>query len=246
MTHSVLHLVHIMASLTLAPLGGQADIGAGAPHPESAAVIIPRAKPQPPTPPLFSRPPLHQWPRVLSEHQASQSAYTRCMNGQAPCNNNVVHWQAFLRQQQGKTPLQQILAVNSFINERPYKQDNWIYDANDYWAAPHEFLQHSGDCEDFAIAKYFSLRQLGFADADMQVMLVYDVYSGTDHALLRVAQGGDVYFLDNREDLIDRAGFEKRYRPHVAFNENDVHMYEQPLMARSIRGGDERILPGNR
>jgi len=238
MNSPLVPLLHIMASLTLSPLGN----GGAAPG-DSGTVIIPAAKP---ATPLFYQPPLHQWPRVQNEHKALMASYKRCADGTGACDPAVVHWQAFLRSMKDKTSLEQIVAVNKFMNNRPYKQDDWIYGVSDYWAAPHEFLKNSGDCEDFAIAKYFSLRQLGFDAADMQVVLVYDIYSGTDHAVLRVSLDNEVYFLDNREDLIDRAGFEKRYRPHVAFNENDVHMYEQPLMARSIRGGDERILPGNR
>lgn len=240
MDSPIVPLLHLMASLTLTPLSGTAQ-----PPAAVKPVIIPASKPALPAP-LFHQAPLHQWPRVLDEQDATMAAYRDCAAARAECHQAVAHWQAFLRAQQNKTPMEKIIAVNGFMNARPYRQDDWIYGVTDYWAAPHEFLVNSGDCEDFAIAKYFSLRQLGFDAADMQILLVYDVYSGTDHAVLRVSLDDKVYFLDNREDLIDRAGFEKRYRPHVAFNENDVHMYEQPLMARSIRGGDERILPGNR
>ncbi len=224
-----------MASLTMTPLAG--------PIPADSAPLVPIAKP---AIPLFYKSPLQQWPRVLVEQDALMASYKNCMAGKETCDNAVVHWQAFLRTQSNKKPLEKLVAVNKFLNERPYKQDNWLYNVSDHWAGVGDFLKNSGDCEDFAIAKYFSLRQLGFDPNDMQVMLVYDVYSGTDHAVLRVALNDELYFLDNREDLIDRAGFDKRYRPHVAFNENDVHLYNQPLMARSIRGSDERILPGNR
>src|SRR5690606_13640276 len=97
------------------------------------------------------------------------------------------HWQRFLDRQSYETPMRQLLAVNNYMNRYPYKQDDWLYGQSDYWANVQEFLEQSGDCEDFAIAKYFSLRQLGFPAEDMQILMVYDVYSGTDHAVLRVA-----------------------------------------------------------
>lgn len=234
MDYSLLQVLQMMVSLTLTPLGG----------PASADITpVPAAKP---SIPLFQQAPLSQWPRVLADHEALMASYRACLSGNGACDNNVSHWQAFLRTQARRRPLEQLVAVNEFMNARPYKQDNWLYNVSDYWAGVDEFLKNSGDCEDFAIAKYFSLRQLGFDPNAMQIMLVYDVYSGTDHAVLRVALDDKIYFLDNREDLIDRAGFEKRYRPHIAFNENDVYMFDRPLMARAIRGGDERILPGNR
>ncbi len=237
MANSLFQVLQVIASLTMTPLGGPSE---AVPLQEA---ITPAAKP---ALPLFYQAPLAQWPRVLEEHDALMASYESCLSGKGKCENHITHWQAFLRAQTRRPPLEQLIAVNKFMNARPYKQDNWLYDASDYWAGVSDFLQHSGDCEDFAIAKYFSLRQLGFNPDTMQVMLVYDVYSGTDHAVLRVALDDKVYFLDNREDLIDRAGFEKRYRPHIAFNENDVYMFDRPLMARSIRGDDERILPGNR
>lgn len=237
MANSLFQVLQVMASLTMTPLSGPAE--AMGTH----DTVIPASKPRLP---LFYQAPLSQWPRVLEEHDILMSAYEHCLSGKGACDNNIVHWQAFLRSQRQRSRLEQLIAVNKFMNARPYKQDNWLYDVSDYWAGVSEFLENSGDCEDFAIAKYFSLRQLGFDPGDMQVMLVYDVYSGTDHAVLRVALNDQVYFLDNRADLIDRAGFEKRYRPHIAFNEHDVYMFDRPLMARSIRGDDERILPGNR
>lgn len=243
MDSPILPLLHLLASLTLTPLGGPAVTAEVAADEPIVLAALPTAKPA--LPPFFQAP-LQQWPRVLDEHKSTMASYKKCAQGEEICDQSIMHWQAYLRGLSYKTRMEQLIAVNDYMNARPYKQDDWVYGVSDYWAAPHEFLVNSGDCEDFAIAKYFSLRQLGFSADDMQVLLVYDIYSGTDHAVLRVSMGNQVYFLDNREDLIDRAGFEKRYRPHVAFNENDVHMYEKPLMARSIRGGDERILPGNR
>ena len=43
----------------------------------------------------------------------------------------------------------------------------------DYWATPIEFLaSHGGDCEDFAIAKYFTLIQLGIPEEQLTLTYV--------------------------------------------------------------------------
>ena len=40
----------------------------------------------------------------------------------------------------------------------------------DYWATPVESLRKGeADCEDYAIAKYFTLRQLGVADDKLRI-----------------------------------------------------------------------------
>lgn len=236
MDSAFLHILSMMASLTLAPPVEN-------PVP-SHHMPIPLAKP---ATPLFWQPPIQQWPALLARHKTMMNTYSLCQETGRQCvSAKVSHWQDFLGLLQTQKPLVQLIAVNDYINARPYKQDNWLYNVSDHWADVADFLENSGDCEDFAIAKYFSLRQLGFDTGMMQIMLVYDVYSGTDHAVLRVALNDQLYFLDNRDDVIDRAEFDRRYRPHIAFNETDVHLYDQPLMARSIRGDDARILPGNR
>lgn len=52
--------------------------------------------------------------------------------------------------------------INNFYNKIPYVDDIKIWGKRDYWATPLEFLARGkGDCEDYVIAKYFSLRNLG-------------------------------------------------------------------------------------
>lgn len=53
--------------------------------------------------------------------------------------------------------------VNDFFNGRiGFDDDYSIWGQKDYWATPMEMMaQRGGDCEDFSIAKYFSLLELG-------------------------------------------------------------------------------------
>ena len=52
--------------------------------------------------------------------------------------------------------------INNFFNDVPYADDIKIWGKKNYWATPLEFLgKDKGDCEDYVIAKYFSLRYLG-------------------------------------------------------------------------------------
>lgn len=60
--------------------------------------------------------------------------------------------------------LEQLKQVNSFFNRVRYKEDKELYGVSDYWATPYEFLgRDAGDCEDFVIAKYFALVELGIS-----------------------------------------------------------------------------------
>lgn len=165
-------------------------------------------------------------------------------------NMNIGHtqkWHQFINSLQNAPKLRQLLKVNLWFKQFPYKQDNWVYKEDDYWATPVEFLTKGGDCEDYAIIKYITLRKLGFPAQDMKIAMVYDVYSGTDHSFLVVKHEGAEFVLDNREKLVVSRYMKKRYKPHYAFNEDRVWMYDSPIMVQKMRQHlDGAILPGNR
>ena len=65
-------------------------------------------------------------------------------------------------------------AVNQFFNRRIlFKDDTEVWGQVDYWASPLETLsQGAGDCEDYAIAKYFSLLAVGVPTAKLRLVYV--------------------------------------------------------------------------
>ncbi len=183
---------------------------------------------------------LPQWKRVIEDY-----AFTRLM---AP-SQKVRAWDEFMASIKDDPPIRQILKVNLWFNGFPYKQDNWIYNEGDYWASPSEFLENGGDCEDYAIIKYLTLRQLGFTTQKMNIAVVYDVFSGTDHAFLIVEHDDESFILDSRENMTVPSHYSKRYKPHFAFNEQHVWTYNSPRLVHAMKKKDNdesAILPGNR
>lgn len=69
---------------------------------------------------------------------------------------------------------EQIKAVNDFFNLRiRYSTDILIWKKSDYWATPLETMGiRAGDCEDFAIAKYVSLIELGVPPEKLRLIYV--------------------------------------------------------------------------
>jgi predicted transglutaminase-like cysteine proteinase len=65
-------------------------------------------------------------------------------------------------------------AVNQFFNRRVQsREDLALWGRIDYWASPLETLDKgAGDCEDFAIAKYFSLLALGLPMQKLRLVYV--------------------------------------------------------------------------
>ncbi|BEU04634.1 sulfate adenylyltransferase [Agarivorans sp. OAG1] len=67
----------------------------------------------------------------------------------------------------------QLRSINDFFNQMQFVDDIDVWGQEDYWATPVEFLgAAAGDCDDFSIAKYFSLIELGVSDEKMRLVYV--------------------------------------------------------------------------
>jgi predicted transglutaminase-like cysteine proteinase len=110
-------------------------------------------------------------------------------------------------------------AVNAAINGRRYITDTVNWGQGDYWASPLEFLRRSGDCEDFAVAKYLALRERGIPADAMRVVVLDDLELGVTHAILAVRQDAEFFVLDNQLSSILPAAAIPHYAPIYAVNE---------------------------
>lgn len=85
----------------------------------------------------------------------------------------VQRWQSLSTSGVGWAELDKLRSVNRFFNEVPSVTDLQHWRRQDYWATPLELLaSNGGDCEDFAIAKYFTLRELGVPDERLKIAYV--------------------------------------------------------------------------
>lgn len=86
----------------------------------------------------------------------------------------VEHWDNMVQTSKNKKILQKLKNVNDFFNKIRYKTDPAHWKKKDYWATPFEFMgTGAGDCEDYAIAKYFTLRKLGVPDKKLRITYVF-------------------------------------------------------------------------
>ena len=70
-------------------------------------------------------------------------------------------WENLIHHSLGKTEQEKIQSVNDFFNRMNWVSDKELWNKSDYWATPIESLiRNAGDCEDFSIAKYFTLLAL--------------------------------------------------------------------------------------
>ena len=79
----------------------------------------------------------------------------------------------------------QLTEINRFFNQFEYHEDHAHWGEQDYWATPTEFIgTQRGDCEDFVIAKYFALRQLGVPDERLYLTYVKALRQNVAHMVL--------------------------------------------------------------
>lgn len=87
-------------------------------------------------------------------------------------------------------------AIN--LNIRPV-DDMTQYGVIDLWASPlMTFASNAGDCEDYAIAKYVALQEVGIARDDLRLVIVHDRVLSEDHAVTAIRYDGRWHILDNR------------------------------------------------
>ncbi len=130
-----------------------------------------------------------------------------------------VTWDSFKKNAQGKSPMELLRYVNGFWNTWPYKEDISNWGVEDYWAIPAEFLRKSGDCEDYAIVKYFTLKELGIPAENMRIVVVRDTLRNLAHAVLAVYLNGDAYILDNLSNTVLSHSRIRQYSPQYSVNE---------------------------
>lgn len=139
-----------------------------------------------------------------------QSAGNRCM---------LQQWVSFLDSVRGLDRRTQVDEVNRRMNSAPYIEDILNYGIPDYWATPGEFFDNSGDCEDYAIAKFMSLRLLGFSNDEMRVGVVQDTNLNLVHSILIVYLDGQSLLLDNQISQVVPVSSVHHYVPYFTINE---------------------------
>ena len=128
-------------------------------------------------------------------------------------------WKPLLAKIESEPKKRQIELINRQMNAAPYITDIRNYGVDDYWATPKQFLYRDGDCEDYAIVKYMSLRALGFTPDDMRLVVLQDNNLRIAHAVLVTYIDGTAFVLDNQiKQLVEHSRI-RHYSPYYSINE---------------------------
>jgi predicted transglutaminase-like cysteine proteinase len=115
--------------------------------------------------------------------------------------------------------LEQLRVANAAVNDAlGYRSDRSNWGRGDHWATPAEMAERgAGDCEDYAIAKFWLLRSLGFAPEQLQLVVLRDSRRGLYHAVLVAHVSGKRYVLDNLSTAVRPDTAFPNYLPIVSF-----------------------------
>lgn len=172
--------------------------------------------------------PFKKWSVMLERYAAERNLETD------PCESglfkrcNLQDWRNFLASLQGKPLMEKLVEVNDYMNQHRYITDPVNWGVPDYWEVPREFFSRDGDCEDYAIVKYLSLRHLGLPPDMLRLVVLQDDNLRVPHAILVVYVNGTAFVLDNQFGRVVEATRISHYRPIYSVNEVNWWLHARP------------------
>jgi len=155
-------------------------------------------------------------------------------------------WEDLIYKDKSRSDLEKLERVNHFFNSMIlYVNDIDLWKVQDYWATPIEFLcKKAGDCEDFAIAKYFTLKAMGMPEEKLNLAYVKALQYGIAHMVLTYYSdpGAEPLVLDNYVDHISPASKRPDLLPVFSFNAAGLWTAVQRGQGKQA-GSSSRIKP---
>ncbi len=134
--------------------------------------------------------------------------------------------------------LKKLSHINSFYNKILPVNDSTKYNVDDHWATPKEFLiQGRGDCEDYAIAKYFTLLEVGIPKEKLYFAIVKVKGETNYHMVLLYFENKNSMplVLDNLSFKVVPFDIRKRLEPKVIFNEYGSFTLKNKKIYKKVR-----------
>jgi predicted transglutaminase-like cysteine proteinase len=175
-----------------------------------------------------------KWTDLQSRILVDEQTLMRCHSGEGACSLAVRRLLALIelgRRRQGRAFFG---AVNRAVNLSIRPVSDWKqYGLEDYWAAPFTTLgSGAGDCEDYAIVKYFALRMSGISADSLRLVIVRDIRRRTKHAVVTVRHNNEWLILDNRTFVMVKIHDARDYWPLFVLDEQGIKTSATAFVSR--------------
>nr|WP_240618851.1 transglutaminase-like cysteine peptidase [Alteromonas gracilis] len=154
-------------------------------------------------------------------------------------SENVAKWRQLVTELQSEDIDEKLYEINRFFNRFDFVDDLVHWQQKDYWATPIEFISTgAGDCEDYTIAKYFSLIELGISEDQLRLMYVTALELRQPHMVLAYYETPTSVplVLDNINRRILPANKRRDLSPIYSFNGNGLWAAKAMGTGRKLRG----------
>ncbi|MVW75498.1 cysteine protease LapG [Pseudomonas xionganensis] len=145
-----------------------------------------------------------------------------------PAKQRIQAWDELIKSSGNLAEKDKLTAVNRFFNRQVrFTNDIALWRVNDYWATPVEMLvKGAGDCEDYSIGKYFTLRRLGVPADKLRITYVKALNYNQAHMVLTyyASPGAEPLVLDNLINDIKPASQRRDLLPVYAFNAEGLYL----------------------
>lgn len=157
-------------------------------------------------------------------------------------------WQELVDENQDLEEEDKLELVNDFFNRVNFVDDIIHWKKKDYWATPVELLAtDAGDCEDYSIAKYFTLIALGVPENKLYITYVKAIRLNQAHMVLTYFETprSIPLVLDNLNKRILKASKRTDLVPVYSFNGEGLWLAKQRGKGVSVKGGTSKLRQWN-
>ena len=177
---------------------------------------------------------------IESDITNEQAVLDRCRANAESCPSYAAQFLRLIKAVKAKSGRDQLDEANRAVNMAiRYVSDYAQHGEADRWSAPlATFATGKGDCEDYAIAKYVALREAGFPEGDLRVVLVRDHAVRQDHAVLAARLDDRWLILDNRRAELLADSDVSSFTPLFAINHRGVQLFAAPYAKRIPLNGE--------
>ena len=177
------------------------------------------------------------WQSTIDRHLDQRAQLNACREEKQACRGRLRSYHHVMQRAQSLDTTDRVELVHHYINKTRYGRDRVrrLYDDDgnkigiqrNEFATLYEFLTERGDCEDYATAKYFMLRDLGIPAEQMRVVVVYERQYRSHHAVLAVEFPDATWLMDSDNTIRRRNHWGFRYI--YSMNEHSVWDHREDL-----------------